>query len=174
MKYLSCLFVVLLISCSSEQEKEGIEPYDGPVSVVKDVELLYSDSARVKIKLNAPLQEEFKNGNRIFNEGVHIAFFNEKGTVGSTIKGDQGKYNKKSNRYTVRGNVVVVNKEKEETLRTEELFWKPKTGKITTEKYVEIETDGELLTGNGLTANQDFSYYEITRPKGIFSIENDP
>jgi LPS export ABC transporter protein LptC len=174
MRHSLFLLFVLLISCTTEQEKEGIEPYKGPVSMVKDVELLYSDSARVKIKLKAPLQEELENGNRVFNEGVYIEFFNEKGTVGSTIEGDQGKYDKKSNMYTVRGNVVVINKEKDETLRTEELFWKPKTGKITTEKYVEIETDGELLTGNGLTANQDFSYYEITRPKGIFSIENDP
>jgi lipopolysaccharide export system protein LptC len=66
--------------------------------------------------------------------------------------------------------VVLENAVKKETLRTEELFWNKQTRKIHTDKFVTIQTETEILKGTGLTANQDFSDYNITNPTGVFSI----
>ena len=35
--------------------------------------------------------------------------------------------------------------------------------------FVKVTTPTEYLTGYGLTANQDFSRYRITKPEGIFA-----
>ena len=57
------------------------------------------------------------------------------------------------------GNVVVINKQKQEKLLTPELNWKPVTKKVYTDKRVTIlsQLTGEKLYGIGLDANQDFS-----------------
>ena len=63
--------------------------------------------------------------------------------------------------------------ENEETLKTEELFWDPNAGDVSTEKFVKIETPEEIITGTGLKAKQDFSSWSINQPEGIFVIEDD-
>jgi hypothetical protein len=71
----------------------------------------------------------------------------------------------------VRGNVIVRNLQKGETLNTEELSWKPETKKIFTEKFVTITTADEILKGEGLDAMQDMTHYRIRKPLGVFSLK---
>jgi hypothetical protein len=68
--------------------------------------------------------------------------------------------------------VVVVNNKKGETVNTEELNWSPTTKKIYTDKFVTITTADEVLKGEGLDTDQDFSYTRIRKPTGIFSLKN--
>ena len=74
------------------------------------------------------------------------------------------------------GNVVVVNKQKQEKLLTPELNWNPITKKVFTEKRVTVisQMTGEKLYGTGLDANQDFTNYSIRKPSGIFNAEGGP
>jgi LPS export ABC transporter protein LptC len=57
-------------------------------------------------------------------------------------------------------NVEVVNV-KGEKLNTELLVWDEEKKKITSNAFVKITTAKEIITGNGLEANQDFTKYEI-------------
>jgi hypothetical protein len=56
-------------------------------------------------------------------------------------------------------------------LNTEELYWYQKEELFKTDKFVTIRSESELHTGEGLEANQDFSYYTIIRPTGTLSID---
>ena len=67
--------------------------------------------------------------------------------------------------------MILKNAESGETLHTEQLYWNPKDGKVFTDKFVRIENGDEILTGIGLTANQDFSSYVIKEPQGTFILE---
>jgi len=69
--------------------------------------------------------------------------------------------------------VVVHNLLNKEILHTEELFWEPETENVNTEKFVKIERPGEVVTGTGLHAKQDFSTWSIDSPEGTFEIEED-
>jgi LPS export ABC transporter protein LptC len=60
----------------------------------------------------------------------------------------------------IRYNVEVIN-EKGEKLNTERLVWDEQKKKITSNAFVKITTAKEVITGNGLEANQDFTKYEI-------------
>ena len=75
--------------------------------------------------------------------------------------------------YKGEGNVIVRNLKKKEQLNSEELFWNLKEEKIFTEKFVRIETEDEILLGEGLEASQDFENYTIKNPTGIISIDDD-
>jgi LPS export ABC transporter protein LptC len=72
----------------------------------------------------------------------------------------------------VRDSVVVINK-KGERLDTEKLIWNEKTGKIYTDQFVRIQTKNEVIYGEGLTANQNFSSYKIFKIRGVFNLNNE-
>jgi LPS export ABC transporter protein LptC len=165
------LLLVLLSFCkSSVKDIKKKVVYKGPVAETTNVSTLYSDSARLQIKLTAPLQLQYENQDGIYPKGIYMTFFDRKGKVTNTVRANYGKYDKQKDQYFVRGNVVLENAVKKETLRTEELYWEKNTKKIHTDKFVTIQTETDILKGHGLTANQDFSNYKILKPTGVFSL----
>ncbi|MCG8308013.1 MAG: LPS export ABC transporter periplasmic protein LptC [Cytophagales bacterium] len=164
--------LVLLPGCQSRtNEVLEIQEYTGPIAELGPAVTYYSDSARVKMRMEAPRQLEFGNGDREFPEGLYLQFFNTEGAPTSTLKADYCYYTKKEDLYKATGNVVVKDVETNDRLDTEELFWNQKKEEVFTEKFVRIEKDGELHVGDGLEAKQDFSYWKILNSKGTISLE---
>ena len=132
----------------------------------------YTENDQIKVALKAAYFLEYASGDREFPKGIYIEFFDEVGKQTNSLKANQGYYFKKENQWRGRGNVIVNNIEKNEKLTTEELFWKPDTKKIFTEKFVTITLHEEVIYGTGLEALQDLTYYKITHPGGEFTIDN--
>lgn len=171
LKYFT-FFLIFLYGCQEpSKDISKMKNYDGPDIEVTNVETLYSDSASVRVKMNAPLQLEFHNGDRDFPKGVKMNFFNEKGENSAQLTANKGKFNKAQNLYTAIGNVEVKNLLEKKKLTTEELNWSVDKKQIYTDKFVTIETDKEILKGTGLEATQDFSHYKILKPSGIFMVD---
>jgi LPS export ABC transporter protein LptC len=174
LKAVAFLVVFLSLTGCDQEEVARIEIYEGPLLEVDSVTTLWSDSAVVRIKLIAKKQYEYEGGDRSFPDGVYIEFFDKDGNRTSSLRADRGYFTKTDNLYKADGDVEVINFENNEKLNTEELFWKPDDKKIYTDKFVKIETDGQLVTGDGLTANQDFSNYKIINPKdGYFTLDQE-
>ena len=89
----------------------------------------------------------------------------------STLVANQAYYFKQEDKWRGRGKVEVKNMEKNQQLNTEELFWKPETKKIFTDKFVTIKTDSEILYGTGLDATENLSTYTITNPEGEIDVK---
>lgn len=164
----------LLAACSGKKDDmSGMPLYEGPDVEIKDVVTLFSDSAKVRIKLQAETQLEYQeSGDRTFPDGVYIEFYEKDGSVSSTLRANYGEYIAKEKLYRGEGNVVVVSRVNGDELNTEELFWSPDKRQIFTEKFVTIKSEGEIHTGEGMTASQDFSSYTITKPTGTLTIED--
>lgn len=168
------LLVSGLSACGEDDLKpKDFEPYDGPISVIDNIDISFSDSAKVKVKLLAKKQFEYANGDREFPEGVYIEFYNKKEILETTLQANEGFLDGEENIYTAKGDVKIKNLLQNKSLFTELLHWNPETEKIYTDKNVIIIQDGEKITGTGLTASQDFEDYEIKNPKGSFKIESD-
>ncbi|MCC3156076.1 LPS export ABC transporter periplasmic protein LptC [Hymenobacter sp. 15J16-1T3B] len=150
--------------------------YTGPTLETTNVLTLFSDSARLQVRLTAKLEQLFENGDQVYPKGMNMNFYAKDGTLVNTLRGDYGKYVRAENRYTVRGHVRVNNKEKQQSLETEELFYDQPRQRIynDTTTAVRIETPTEVLTGFGMEANEDFSRYKIRKPTGVFSVNAAP
>ncbi|UYZ62218.1 LPS export ABC transporter periplasmic protein LptC [Hymenobacter weizhouensis] len=176
------LLAVLLLPAAGCQKSDSDSvtkkvAYNGPIVETNNVLMLISDSARLRIRLTSPLEQQFENGNIVYPKGVRLTSLAADGrTVASTIVGNYGKFEKEKNLYTLRGNVQVTNEQKQQTLSTEEAFFDKQKAQIYTQKdvAVRVTTPTEVLTGRGLTANQDFSRYSILTPTGIFTLQNAP
>jgi LPS export ABC transporter protein LptC len=166
------LSIIALASCDKTTRKEP-EEYTGPMSEAEDVEMFYSESDHVKIKMTAKLVYEFINGDREFPKGLYLEFFNEAGQLESVLKANQAYFFKEENKWRGRGNVEVKNIQKSEQLNTEELFWKPAQQKIFTESFVTIRQQGDVIYGTGLDAKQDLSDYTIKKPTGEIEYKED-
>lgn len=162
---------LLLAACEGEQAAEKPGFYKGPKSEVEGMEMIMTDSAKLNVRMTAPLQTELQNGDRHFPKGVFIEFYNKQGIKTTTLRADKGFKLQLNNVHTAQGNVVVVNLEKNQTLRTELLNWNPDTKKLYTDKFVTITTPDEVLKGTGLDAAQDLSSYNIRKISGVFAVE---
>jgi LPS export ABC transporter protein LptC len=173
--YSKMLFCALLLGLCRlwRHEKRIKQPvtYKGPLREVRTPEMLFSDSARLKMHLKAPLQLEQTNGDQHFPKGVYIEFYNEAGVKSTTLKANKGIRYASTNLYNVRGNVIVRNLEKGRNAQHGGLTWKPETKRIFTEKFVTITTAEEILKGEGLDAMQDMTRYRIRKPTGVFPLK---
>ncbi len=147
-----------------------------PVESSKNVEFIYSDSARVRSKLNAPKIDHYL-GKKPYYEmpsGMTVVFYDShrkeqtKLTANYGIGYDTGNGMEK---VEAKGNVIVIN-EKKDKLNTEHLIWNAITHKIYTDEFVKITTKDEVIWGDGLEANEDFSEYEIKNVKGQIDIKD--
>lgn len=167
------ILAILVSSCFSDDQKlSEMEEYTGPHYESDNVEINLSQSTITKVIMKGKKQLQHQNGDIEFPEGIEVTFFDELGKKTSILTAQKGFKSAKENVYRANGDVVVRNLEKQETLRTEELFWNPETAKIYTNKFVTVQTPTELIQAEGLIAPQDFSTYEFTKAKeGKFEIQ---
>ena len=170
----SCFFMLLYIFCACEKDPDAKKfmPYKGALEEAEDVQVLFSENALLKVKVNTAKQIKQPNEDKVFPKPVFIEFFDPAGLhVITTLRADSGRQNNQTGIYRVMGDVRVVNTLKQQRLFTDELTWNPLTQKVFTERKVVVESmqSGERMNGTGLDANQDFSNYSIRKPTGFFN-----
>jgi LPS export ABC transporter protein LptC len=175
MKY--CIIVLILIfiqSCSSGLESnQKFEEYTGPIMEADTVEIIYSDSAVVRVIVKASKQFEFENGDREFPNDIFIEFYETDGTLSSTLEANSAYYTKEKDLYKAEGDVEVIGYIDSRKMNSEELYWEPQKEEIYTDKFVRIQSQDQISTGTGLVAKQDFSSYRILKPSGTIYLEED-
>lgn len=173
----SCLFLftIILSACVNDLEEVNavVENEVLPLSVADDIEIIYTDSAQLKVILEAKHLKRFAGEDPYIEMtgGVYVRFFNNLGSVESELKSNYAISYEKSDIMEAKENVIVINK-KGETLNTEHLIWEKKTEKIRTEEFVKITTEDEVIFGHGLESNQDFTKYRIKKIKGTINLQD--
>jgi len=153
-------------SCRESVDPDALKVYDGPISSSINIYLVNSDSAIVRSEIKAGRQLEFQNGNMEFPEGIEIKFFTKEGALESTMVADRGYFIKDENLYRGEGDVQVENLIKDQSLKTELIFWNRARKKIYTDKFVTIREKETLFNGTGLEADDSFSNYKLKSPTG--------
>ena len=165
------VFSLFFVACQEEKSNQKFIPYKGPLEEAENIEVLYSESGMLKVRMKTAKQIKAGSEDKIFPKKVFVDFFAPTGQVTTTLQSDSGRYEYRTGLYKVKGNVKVINTAKQERLLTDELTWNPQTQKVYTDKRVVVENQitGERLNGLGLDANQDFTQYSIRKPTGFFN-----
>lgn len=168
------LLVLMTAACENDIEKVKLLTSQAvlPVESATGVEIIYSDSARLKAKIMAPELNRFSGTNNYIElpKGVKLEFYDQQMHITSTMTADHAIRKEREMIVEARRNVVVVN-EKNEKLNTEHLVWNERTKKIYSEEFVKITTPDEIIYGNGFEADQDFSRYKIKNIKGTITVK---
>ena len=172
--FLTCLTVWL---CSCENDIETINIITSrnkfPSESGKNMEVIYSDSAKVKLKLTSPQMDRYSGPSPYIElpKGVKVEFYDDSMKVKSKLTANYAIRYENERKMEAKRDVVVVN-EKGEKLNTEHLIWDELKQRIYTSEFVKITTDEEVIYGEGLESNQDFTQYKIQNIKGTISIND--
>lgn len=179
-KFLVACFIIpvyccLFLSCKNDLSKlpENIKT-DFENERAFDVEFIYSENGQTKSQL---FTQEFVRNDHAkppymdMLKGLHVNFFNDSMHVESNLKARYARYYPQSGNILVRDSVVVVNK-LGDMLETEELIWNQKLQKFYTEKFVKITSSGQVSYGEGMEANQDFTWFRIKNQRGAVPVNS--
>ena len=141
------------------------------------VQIMYSDSAQIRAVLTTPILNSYlgKKQYREMPKGLEVIFYDEHHKVQSKLTADYAiSFDNGTGveHVEAKRNVIVIN-QKGEKLNTEHLIWNAVTKKIYTNEFVKISTKDEIIWGDGLTADQDFSNYTIKNVKGELNIKDE-
>lgn len=169
------VLALLLLSCgnNSKEIRELMSKTEMQQDKAYGVTIIYSENAHVKARLFATEfihNEVAKPPYYDAKKGLKMEFYNDSSHVESTLTAKYARYYEAEGNILIRDSIVIVSK-KGEQLNTEELVYNQKLKKFYTEKQVRITTPTQVLYGDGLEANEDFSWYEIKNIKGMFAVE---
>lgn len=140
----------------------------------EDVTLFYSKLGKTKAKLSAKIFQQVHTAKPPYiniKNGLRVEFFDDNMNTTSVLTAKSGRYFEEQGNVLVRDSVEIKN-QKNEVLRTEELIWSEKLQKFFTEKFVTITTPTQVIYGDGMEANQDFSIYKVLNPRGTILVNN--
>ncbi len=176
MKLLILLVSVLAFLACSEggMDLKALEnTSDVVVQRAEDVEILYSDSAQLLVKIAGPVLLDYVDRfepKTEFPNGVKVDFYDENEKVKSTLIANYGLRLTKEDKTIARDSVVLTTVDSER-METEELIWDEKTAKIYSNKFCVIHKEDEIIQGYGFESNEDFSESKIRKVTGRIKIK---
>lgn len=170
------LLAGLAWSCSNSEEKlqKFAASREMQNETGRNVTLIYSDSAVIKVKIAAPLMIRTPGENPVTDmpEGIRALFFNADGRQSSILTANRAVQYPKKGIMEAHGNVVVVN-ELGDTLYTEKLVWVESEERVYSDQYVRIIRPDEIIYGDGLESNQNFTKYKILNIRGTIALNDE-
>ncbi len=168
MRYIIVIILLGILFASCENDLEEVNQFinkdDVSIEIAKDVEIIYSDSAFVKVKIESPLLKRFltkEDPHERFPEGIDVVFFGDRSnTPQSHLTAKHAIRREKIGEIIVRDSVVWWS-EQGERLETEELIWDEKKQIVHTNRFVTIYKADEVINGFGFEANQEFTHWKI-------------
>jgi len=169
---------MLCASCENDiNDINSLSSIDSlPVESGMDIRVTESKNGLIQYSLTSPKLDHYlgKEPYLEFPEGFHIVFFDSTGAISSEITANYGINYEKKEIMEAQSNVVVINREKEEQLNTEQLIWDQKKHLIYTDKFVKITTKDKIIYGeNGLESDEKFENWTLRKVRGDIMLDKD-
>ncbi len=171
------LGLALLSACENDMSEVNrlFSKEETQVETAIGVEMLYSDSAILKLRIVAPKlvrHLDQREAYQEFPEGLQVEFFSEDGkTVTSRLTANYAERYENENKFIIQDSVVWIS-EQGERLESEELIWEEETDRVHTKKFVVIRRPDEIIYGHGFESNQKFTQWRIRAIEGRIKANN--
>lgn len=163
----------LLYACDKDAPATVLdERLNANVELAKDVTILYSDSAELRVRAQGPVvlyHLDMRERKQEFVEGVTIDFFDPLQQPSSKLTAKYGIRLEEKGQIIV-SDSVVWQSIKDERLETDELIWDEKLKRVFTNKFVVLKRPDEIIFGHGFEANQDFSDAKVKAVEGQIKV----
>lgn len=147
------VWMVVLFSCKTDiKEVNALATREGlPEMSGEDMELWYSDSARLKYRVIAPVYEKYNLEKEKYDEfpkGLKAILYDKEGhEVGSIVSRYAKKFEEEM-LWELREEVVVINSEGKK-LETDLLYWDMKKEIVYSDRYTRLTSGEQIIEGNG-------------------------
>lgn len=178
MKQLFSYLALIIVCCSCENDMNAVRAFDKNkmgVEQAYDVETIMSQTAHVKGVLTAPYMERHVTSPAYteFPNSLRVVFYNDSLIQTSILTANYGKMDEKENNIYLRDSVVFISYFKgvieKERLDCKELKWDDKRKLFISNSLCRVVSfPADTLYGQGLEANQDFSWWQFINSYGSF------
>jgi hypothetical protein len=176
------LFGMLLLS-SCENDLKKIKEVSAkfaslPVDTTKGVEMIYSDSAIVKGKMNTPVMIH-NNANPVapyyvMPDGVKVTMYDPYGRPDGNIVADSAIYRDVEKKIEFYHHVVYTTA-KGDTYKSEELIWESLKKTMYSTKPVQLTlSSGDVLNGINFTSDDQLQRPLMNQGTGVFDVSGTP
>jgi LPS export ABC transporter protein LptC len=138
------------------------------------VDVIYSDSARVKAHMTAPVMINYKTKTPYTEmpKGVKVTFYDNNLTITSTITSKYAIRRETEKVIELRDNVVGTNV-KGDTFMSDELIWDENTKQIHSNKLVHVKmSDGSITDGTSFVSDENLNHWTMQGGHGIFHVNS--
>lgn len=170
------LGIVMLLSCKNDLKEVNdlVRQNERPEMTGEDLEMIYSDSAKIQYKLITPLYVKINRPNEKYDEfpkGMKVFTYDKEGKQNGFISSKYAKQLTDQEFWEARNEVVVENEGKK--LETELLFWDVAKGTIYTDRYVRLTSeDGQVIEGHdGFESDQNLEHPVVKNATGVVNVE---
>lgn len=150
--------ICCFLSCPPNKNPSNAESL--PSQIVTDFTLFESASGMKLYRLTAEKAFIYDETEKISVNKPFIIFYNEDGSVSSTLTALSGRVNSRSSDLFAQDSVVVITSDST-ILHTDSLVWKNFEQLITTDAWVKIESRQGLIEGQGLISDAALKKIEI-------------
>ncbi len=168
---------LILPSCENDMREVDrfIDKDEVGIEKATNVEILYSDSAIVRVRIRGSLMHSYmdkKNPRREFPNGIIVDFFDNKNRPTSKLTSKYAIRMERDNTILVKDSVVVQSLTNSERLETEELTWDEKKEEIFSDRLVTIKNAEEEIQGYNFRSNQDFTDWSMEATTGQMKVND--
>lgn len=167
---------ILVFACNDneiDKIQAFVSPENLPVLEAKNFETIQTDSGQVRFSMKTPKLLRFEDEGKFYHEfpeGIQLIKYDAQKNIISSIRADYAKEFIKEGKWEAKNNVIVLNADGD-SLKTEHLIWEEKAEKIHTKEFVKIIRDNQIITGIGLTSDQNMTNWKIRNPKGTIDVD---
>ncbi|MEO8886343.1 MAG: LPS export ABC transporter periplasmic protein LptC [Mucilaginibacter sp.] len=175
--------MLLVASCENDINKIkeiSAQESEKPVQETDSVDVIYSDSAKVKLRMLTPVLIDYndtaKNAvpYKTTPKGVKIIFFDSLAREAGNIVADSGIQYPKTSIMEFHKNVVATNAEGS-TFKSDELIWDQAKKKIYSNKPVTInEISGNVVYGTNFVSDERLTHPFFNTGSGSFNVPETP
>jgi hypothetical protein len=174
------LGLMLLLALAACKKQESIyvdeDQIQGELALERttDVELLYSDSARLRVRIIGPVMlnhTKRSQERQEFTDGIEVEFFDENERLNSRLTAKYAMRYDFDGKVVVRDSVVWRSVE-DQMIESSELIWDERNQVIYTNKFSVITTPTDTVFTQYFRANQDFSRITMTSTDGSLIVKD--
>jgi len=169
--------IALITGCENDLkdiQKISANEVSKPITQYTNVDIIYSDSAKVKAHMTSPLmiQYQVEKPYTEMPKGVKVIFYDNMMKESSTITADYGVQREKEKLIELRKNVVGTNAQGD-TFSSEELIWDEGTKQVHSSKLVHVKlADGTVTDGDSFKSDESFSHWTMSQARGKINVDN--
>lgn len=173
------LLALMLAGCENDIERINMITDETEAATIQgtNIRVIYSDSAKVKVQVLAPVYKQFPTAERPymeFLEGLEVYFYNDSAKIESEIRADYTIYYMEERLWHATGNVEAKNLESGDALYTDELFWDENQELIYSDTYTRVISEDNTLYGKkGFRSHQNLSNWQLIGSSGTIQVQDE-
>ena len=145
---------------------------ENPVGIAYDIKMTYTDSAKVKAILTAPVNLDYTHLSFKYSEfpkGLKIIFYDDQNQE-NTVIADYGILYNQTKIVDLKGNVVLFSHDGSR-LEIEQMYWDAEKEWLFSECPFNFENEDYDLAATRLDTNKEFSKFQTGKLTGTIALE---